>query len=77
MAAGASACESVRETEAMVRNIIDMHKVRENVISRKKKKAPGSLRRFVKKYSVKLKTIELLILYGMSVSILAKASADG
>lgn len=39
--------------------------------------APGSRRKFVMKYNVMLKTIELVILYGMSVSTDAKASAEG
>ena len=39
--------------------------------------SPASRRRLVMKYRVTLKTTELMILYGRSVSILANASADG
>lgn len=77
IAAGANACDNVRETEAIVRKSIDMVKVMKKVISRKKKNAPGVLRRPVMKYSVRLKMMEFPILYGMSVSMLAKASAEG
>jgi len=42
----------------------------------KKKNAPGSRRRFVMKYTVRLKMMVFPILYGKSVSMLANASAD-
>ena len=61
-AAGAMAWERVLETEAMVRNNIDMTKVNMNEISRKKKKLPGFRLRLVMKYSVILKMIALEIL---------------
>lgn len=77
MAAGAMAPGRVRDTEATVLNTMDMTKVVKKAVKRKKKNAPGSRRRFVMKYNVRLKTIELLILYGRSVSILATASALG
>ena len=77
MAAGAMAPGRVRETEATVRNTMDMTKVVRNAVNRKKKNAPGSRLKFVRKYNVRLNTIELPILYGRSVSILAKASALG
>ena len=54
-----------------------MTNVRTKEISRKKKNADGVRRRLVRKYRVRLKTMALQILYGMSVSIDAKASADG
>ena len=63
--------------DAMVLKNMDMVKVKVNEIRTKKKKAPGSLRRWVIKYSTRLKKMELRILYGMSVSIEAKASQDG
>jgi hypothetical protein len=76
-AAGAKAWERVLETEAIVRKSIDMVNVRTNEMRRKKKKFPGSLRKFDMKYKVKLKVMVLVILYGMSVSIDATASAEG
>jgi hypothetical protein len=63
--------------DAMVLKNMDMVKVIVNEIRTKKKKAPGSLRRWVIKYSTRLKKMALRILYGMSVSIEAKASQDG
>ena len=48
-----------------------------NEMSTKKKKGPASRRRLVMKYSVVLKTMVFMILYGMSQSIDATASADG
>lgn len=77
MAVGTMACESVREAEAIVLKIIDMQIVTRKVTKRKKKKAPGSLRRLVMKYNVRLKKMALRILYGKSQSIDATASADG
>jgi len=76
-AAGTMACERVRDALAIVRNIIDMVMTVTKEISRKKKKAPASRRRFVMKYSVTLKTMQFMILYGMSQSMDATASADG
>lgn len=77
IAAGAIAPASVRDKDAMVRKNMDMVKVQKKDMSRKKKNAPGSRLRLVMKYSVRLKMIALAILYGMSVSIDAMASADG
>ena len=77
MAAGTMAPASERDAEAMVRKIIDMVKTVKKLIRRKKKKAPGSRRRFVMKYRVRLKTMAFPILYGKSQSIDATASADG
>jgi hypothetical protein len=45
MAAGARACERVLEIEAMKRKSMDIVRVAVKLISRKKKKGPGSLRR--------------------------------
>lgn len=53
-AAGTIACESVRDAEAIVLKIMDMQSVTRNVMKRKKKKGPGSRRRLVMKYSVRL-----------------------
>ena len=39
-AAGTSACESVREADAIVRKIMDMQSVNSNEMSRKKKYGP-------------------------------------
>ena len=76
-AAGAMAWDSVRETDAMVRNNIDMTRVKTNEISRKKKKLPGCRFRLTMKYRVTLKKIALRILYGISVNMDAIASQDG
>lgn len=76
-AEGTSAWNSVREAEPMKRNIIDMTMTVAKLMSRKKKKAPGSLRRFVMKYSVRLKMMLFAILYGISQIMEAAASADG
>jgi len=54
-----------------------MVRLRIKVISMKKKNDPGSRRRFVIKYRTGLKMMAFPILYGMSMSMLAKASADG
>ena len=62
IAAGTMACESVRDAEAMVRKIIDMARTVVKVISRKKKKAPGSRRRFVMKYNTTLNAIAFMTL---------------
>lgn len=77
IAAGAIACDRVRETEAMVRNNIDITIVNMKDIKRKKKKFPGFRFRLTMKYSVRLKMMALQILYGISVSIEATASHDG
>jgi hypothetical protein len=76
-AAGAIAWERVRDTEAIVRNNIDMTKVNMKDIKTKKKKFPGCRFKLTMKYSVRLKTMALHILYGRSVSIDATASHDG
>jgi hypothetical protein len=49
IAAGTKAWNKVREAEAIVRKIIDMTMTVVKLMSKKKKKAPGSRRRFVKK----------------------------
>jgi hypothetical protein len=49
IAAGAIACESVRDKDAMERKNIDMVKVHMNVNKKKTKKCPGVLLRFVMK----------------------------
>jgi len=77
IAAGAMAPGRVRDVDATKRNTIDMTMVVEKATNTKKKNAPGSRRRLVIKYNVKLKKSALRILYGMSVNILAKASALG
>ena len=61
-AAGAIACDKVLLTEAIVLNSIDMTRVNIKEISRKKKKFPGCLLRFVMKYNVMLKVMALRIL---------------
>lgn len=76
-AAGAMAWERVLETDAMVRNNMDMVNVRMNEMRAKKKKFPGWRFRFVMKYMVRLNVMALQILYGMSVSMEARASQDG
>ncbi len=76
-AAGAIACDKVRETEAMVRNSIDMTKVSVNEIRMKKKKFPGWRFKLTMKYRIKLNVMAFVILYGMSVNIEAMASQDG
>jgi len=48
-AAGAIAWERVRDTDAIVRNNIDITKVNMNEIRRKKKKFPGCRFKFVMK----------------------------
>lgn len=77
IAAGAIEPASDRERDAITRKSIDIAMVHMKDASRKKKNAPGSLRRFVMKYIVTLKAMAFAILYGMSVSIDAKASAEG
>ena len=76
-AAGAMACESVRETEAIVRKNMLIVRTIMKEMNQKKKNAPGVRRRLTMKYKVMLNTMEFMILYGMSVSIEATASADG
>jgi hypothetical protein len=76
-AAGTMACESVRVVEAIVLKIMDMANTVEKAMRMKKKKAPGSRRNPVMKYSVRLKTMVLAILYGKSHNMEAMASADG
>jgi hypothetical protein len=49
MAAGARACERVLEIEAMKRKSMDIVRVAVKLMSRKKKKGPGSLRRLAMK----------------------------
>jgi hypothetical protein len=56
---------------------MDIVNVNVKEMRRKKKKAPGSRRRFVMKYTVIFVVREFKILYGMSVSIDATASQDG
>ena len=74
---GAIACASVRELAAIVRKSIDITMVMRNVVSTKKKNGPASRRRFVMKYNGTLNVNAFKILYGISVSIEAKASAEG
>lgn len=62
IAAGAKACERVRETEAIDRNNMDMTKVNMKDIRTKKKKFPGWRLRLDMKYNVKLNVIALVIL---------------
>lgn len=66
MAAGAMACDSVRETEAIVRNSMLITKVVMKLMNMKKKKAPTSRLRSTMKYSVMLKMMAFMILYGIS-----------
>lgn len=77
MAAGTIACDSVRDEDAIVRNIIDMAKVARKQTSKKKKNAPGSRRRFVMKYNTRLNVQVFNTLYGKSTNIEATASAEG
>lgn len=77
MAAGTMACDNVRDEDAIVRNIIDMAKVARKQTSRKKKKDPGSRRKFVMKYNTRLNVQVFNNLYGRSTNIEATASADG
>lgn len=62
MAAGTRACDRVRDEEARVRKIILIASTVKNEKSRKKKKGPGSRRRFVKKYKEVLKMMVLATL---------------
>jgi hypothetical protein len=48
IAAGASACVSVRESEAIDRKIIDIVNVRRNDVSTKKKNGPGEASGYVR-----------------------------
>ena len=61
-AAGAMAWERVLETEAMVRNNMDITRVNIKDIKRKKKKFPGCRLRLTMKYNVVLKIMALRIL---------------
>lgn len=76
-AAGTIACDVVRDTDAIVRNRLDVTIVLRKATKRKKKMGPASRRRFAMRYNVRLKHSVLSTLYGMSVSMLAMASADG
>jgi hypothetical protein len=76
-AAGTIARDMVRETDAIVRNRLDVTTVLRKATKRKKNRGPASRRRFAMRYNVRLKHRVLSNLYGMSVSILATASADG
>lgn len=76
-AAGTIACDIVRDTDAIVRNRLDVTIVPRKETKRKKNRGPASRRRFAMRYSVRLKHSVLTTLYGMSVSMLATASADG
>jgi hypothetical protein len=61
----------------MVRNIIERERVMQKEKSRKVKKAPGVLFRFVMKYRTTLNEILLAILNGKSTIALAAASVKG
>lgn len=76
-AAGTIACDMVRETDAIVRNRLDVTIVLRKATRRKKNMGPASRRRFAMRYRVRLKQNVLSTLYGMSVNMLATASADG
>ena len=65
------------ETEPIVLKSILITKVIVKEIRKKKKKAPGSRLRFVRKYRTRLNAIALKIFVGMSVKIEANASAEG
>ena len=76
-AAGAIEPASVLDVEPIVLKIIDIvsKQVKEN--SRYVKKAPAVLRKFVRKYKGRLKSMELRILFGKSQIMDAIASAAG
>ena len=74
---GAKACASVRELAAIVLKSIAITIVIRNVVKTKKKKPPASRRKLVMKYSGTLNVTAFRILYGISVSIEANASAEG
>ena len=76
-AVGTSAWNNVLDAEPTKRNIMDMTMTVEKLIKRKKKNGPGSLRKLVMKYNVRLKMILLVILKGISQIMDATASSDG
>ena len=71
------ACDSVLETEAMVRNSMLIVRVMMKLMKKKKKNALGVLLSPAMKYKTMLKMMAFAILYGMSVNMDANASADG
>jgi hypothetical protein len=77
IAAGAMACDKLREREAIERKTIDIVRTHMKLNKKKTKKAPTSLRRFVIKYMTRLKKIAVTILLGKSQIIEATASAKG
>ena len=76
-AEGTRAWTSVRDMAPKVRNSVDMTRVVTKEKSRKMKKAEGVRRRFVMKYSTRLKKMALPVLYGRSQMKEAIASAEG
>ena len=75
--AGARACSTLLLIEAISRNIMLMARSIAKEMSKKKKKGPGSRRRFVIKYNVQLTKVKLMNLYGRSMIMDATASALG
>lgn len=72
-------CGNVRDSAAIDRIYIDIVKVQKNVKRRNTKKCPGVRRKFVMKYSTRLKTIDVQTLFGRSQIIEAatKSLDDG
>jgi hypothetical protein len=77
IAAGARAWTRERELAPMVLNTMERDKVMQKENSRKVKKAPGVLLRFVMKYKTTLNEMLLAILNGKSTIALAAASVKG
>jgi hypothetical protein len=77
IAAGANACASVRDTAAIVRNILDMVNVEKNENRTNTKNAPGSRRKLLRKYNAKLNEMTTRIFDGKPHIMEAKASAMG
>jgi len=69
IAAGAIACDKLRDRAPMERKNMDMVTVQTNVNRKNTKKWPGVRRRFVMKYTVRSNTIVVPILFGKSVII--------
>ena len=76
-AAGAIACERLRDREAILRKTMDMVSTHMKLNRKKTKKWPASRRRLVIKYRTRLKKMAVMILLGKSQIIEATASAKG
>ena len=77
MVAGTRAWFKVRERLAMHLKNIDMARIHMKLNKKKMKKAPGSRRKFVRKYKTRLKHVQLISLFGKSQSIEDRASEKG